>query len=196
MNNYKQALDILQTATSTSPQFPEETNFHKWLEEEYKYLASKKATPPMEEWKMEYYQMLVELGSAEYVLSSVLIYIHSIDRECLAAVKHLFINYDPTSKDKTASIETAHRHAPEKRDKLLEQIQALEARYKLVKRWAKDSAEWKEAAGLTSMHLYQKALDRLEGLVVAHLFELTKMNMSRTGMGPFFLTELTQSARL
>ncbi|KAF9070770.1 hypothetical protein BDP27DRAFT_1220166, partial [Rhodocollybia butyracea] len=27
----------------------------------------------------------------------------------------------------------------------------------------------------------QRALDRLEGLVVARLFELTKLNMSRTG---------------
>ena len=34
---------------------------------------------------------------------------------------------------------------------------------------------------MSASHRYQKALDKLEGLVVARLFELTKMNMSRTG---------------
>lgn len=128
--------------------------------------------------------------------SSALIGVHSVDRERLTAAQRLFIAYDPTTKDETASIETARRHALEKRDKILDQVHALETRYKLAKRWKKDSVEWKEAAGLSSMHSYQKALDKLEGLVVARLFELTKMNMSQTGMGPFFLTELTQIARL
>ena len=66
MNNYKQALEILQTAPAL--QFPSDTNFRGWLDEEYAYLSSKKATPPEEEWKMEYYKRLVELKQSEYVV--------------------------------------------------------------------------------------------------------------------------------
>jgi hypothetical protein len=39
-----------------------------------------------------------------------------------------------------------------------------------------------EAAKLLHMHKYQRALDVLEVLVVAHVFELGCMNHSQTGM--------------
>ena len=61
------------------------------------------------------------------------------------------------------------------------QVQVLEDRHNVPVRWKPGDVQWQEAAKLAAMHRYQKALDRLEGLVVARLFELTKMNMSRTG---------------
>ena len=67
VNNYKQALDVLKTASEATPQFPPETDFRAWLDEEYEYLSSRKATPPEEEWKMEYYKKLVDLTEAESV---------------------------------------------------------------------------------------------------------------------------------
>ena len=70
----------------------------------------------------------------------------------------------------------------------MDHIQALENKHNVQGRWVPGSAEWREAATLTTMHHYQKALDKLEGLVVAHLFELTKMNMSCTGGCSFPLT--------
>lgn len=48
-------------------------------------------------------------------------------------------------------------------------------------RWVPESEEWKAAAKLVSMRQYQRCLDTLEGLVVARMFELTRMNMSQTG---------------
>jgi hypothetical protein len=44
-----------------------------------------------------------------------------------------------------------------------------------------DSVEWQQAAEKVSMRRYQRCIDALEGLVVARMFELTKMNMSQTG---------------
>jgi hypothetical protein len=41
--------------------------------------------------------------------------------------------------------------------------------------------EWKAAANYHSTRAYQKALSKLEGLVVARLFELHKMGLSGTG---------------
>lgn len=51
----------------------------------------------------------------------------------------------------------------------------------IKKRWVPGSEEWERVQKLVSKAKYQKALDKLEGLVVARLFELTKLNMSRTG---------------
>ncbi|KAF9439598.1 hypothetical protein P691DRAFT_616596, partial [Macrolepiota fuliginosa MF-IS2] len=47
--------------------------------------------------------------------------------------------------------------------------------------WAEDSPEYYQAAELVSRQCYQHCLDELEALVVSHVFELTKMNMSQTG---------------
>ena len=41
--------------------------------------------------------------------------------------------------------------------------------------------EWKEVAEYMEICEYQKALDKLEGLVVQWLFELTKMGLAGTG---------------
>jgi hypothetical protein len=50
-----------------------------------------------------------------------------------------------------------------------------------IERWVLGSPEFEEAARMVSMRKYQRCLDDLEGLVVARIFELTKMNRSQTG---------------
>ena len=57
----------------------------------------------------------------------------------------------------------------------------MEMEMGIVARWVSDSLEWKAAAEKVSMRWYQRCLDTLEGLIVACMFELTKMNMSQTG---------------
>jgi hypothetical protein len=47
-------------------------------------------------------------------------------------------------------------------------------------RWTPRSPECQEAAKLLHMRKYQRALDVLEGLVVACVFELSKMNRSQS----------------
>ncbi|KAJ7855627.1 hypothetical protein B0H14DRAFT_3085411 [Mycena olivaceomarginata] len=66
------------------------------------------------------------------------------------------------------------RHVMELRDKVLLAVQDLELRMDLRNRWTPGCAEWSEAAVL-------RALDKLQGLVIARLFELTKCHMSGTG---------------
>jgi hypothetical protein len=78
-------------------------------------------------------------------------------------------------------METARRHALEHYEKDLRVAQDLETRLSIVKRWEPGSPEWQRAGELVSMRRYQRALDHLEGLIVARMFELTKMNMSQTG---------------
>ena len=66
----------------------------------------------------------------------------------------------------------------EARDLLV--IQNLKVKLGIFNHWAPADDEWKQAAEMVGKRRYQKCLDLLEGLVVARMFELTKMNMSQT----------------
>ena len=79
-------------------------------------------------------------------------------------------------------METARRHAIENHDRDLKAVQALELKLEITKHWAPEDGEWQEAARLVAMCKYKRALDVLEGLIVAQMFKLTKMNQSQTGM--------------
>jgi hypothetical protein len=87
----------------------------------------------------------------------------------------------------TTSAETARRHALESEKRDLAAVQVLESKLNIAQRWTSDSVEWQQAAEKVSMRRYQRCLDTLEGLVVARMFELTKMNMSQTGKPPHIL---------
>lgn len=94
----------------------------------------------------------------------------------------MFENLMPGAQDFTRTIETKRRHALEKHDKDLAVVHALELRLGGVSRWAVGSVEFEQAGKLVSMRKYQRCLDELEGLIVARIFELTKMNRSQTGL--------------
>src|ERR1700722_6349417 len=93
----------------------------------------------------------------------------------------------PGRSDKTQSLETNRRHALELRDKNLEVVQDLERKLGVTERWRVGSIEWRAAAKCVAMRKYQCALDNLERLVVARIFELTKMNLSQTGLKISFI---------
>jgi hypothetical protein len=95
-----------------------------------------------------------------------------------------------SQRDNTRTIETARRHAIENHDRDLRAVQALELKLEITQRWTPGNGEWQEAARLVAMCKYQRALDVLEGLIVARMFELTKMNRSQTGKFHFTSDEL------
>jgi hypothetical protein len=78
-------------------------------------------------------------------------------------------------------METARRHALENYEKDLKTVQVLEVKLGIMQRWQSNSLEWQNAGKMVAMRKYQRALDTLEGLIVARMFELTKMNRSQTG---------------
>jgi hypothetical protein len=80
----------------------------------------------------------------------------------------------------TASMETARRHALESQKHLVA-VQIFESKLNVAQQWTSDSMEWQQAAEKVSMRRYQRCIDALEGLVMAQMFELTKMNMSADG---------------
>lgn len=84
-------------------------------------------------------------------------------------------------RDTTASTETACRHALELQKRDLTAVQVLENKLNIAQRWERGSFEWQAAAEMVMMRTYQCCIDVLEGLIVARMFELTKMNQSQTG---------------
>lgn len=105
-------------------------------------------------------------------------------RRKLAAANEVWSNLTASSiskRDMTQSIETARRHAIESHHKEFQAVQTLEKKMGIISRWEPESVEWKAAAEKVVKRRYQRCIDNLEGLVVARMFELTKMNMSQTG---------------
>ncbi len=86
-------------------------------------------------------------------------------------------------KDNSHQIETAHRQAQECYQVKLNKVLALELEMRIHshKQWKPGDPEWEKMSVKLHNHTYQRALDQLEALVVACIFELTKMNMSQTG---------------
>jgi hypothetical protein len=85
------------------------------------------------------------------------------------------------TRDNTMSLKTTWRHTLEGYEKHLKVVKDLEKKLGVANRWEPESVEWVNAGKLVAMRKYQRALDQLEGLIVARMFELTKLNMSQTG---------------
>ncbi|KAJ3833253.1 hypothetical protein F5878DRAFT_654388 [Lentinula raphanica] len=169
VDNYKQALEIEATRPALAKTMNDlgissADTFEEWLKEERDYLNGLKREPAEETLQMEYYQKLVKLQDAE-----------------LSTSINIWIHYTPDGVDQTRKVETQRRHAIESRDDLKAEVQLLELRLGIKDRWVSGSEEWERVKKMVAMAKYQKALDKLEGLVVARLFELTKLNMSCTG---------------
>ena len=82
----------------------------------------------------------------------------------------------------TRQTEMARRHALENYEKDLRLVQDLENKLGISRRWVPRDPEWEDAERLVSNRKYQHAVDHLEGLVVARIFELGKMNRAGTGL--------------
>ncbi|KAG2108078.1 hypothetical protein DEU56DRAFT_874537 [Suillus clintonianus] len=105
------------------------------------------------------------------------VYLQSLTRE--PEVETLQMEY--WQKLNTRNAETAQRHALEDHERYLKLVQALECKLEVEKRWTPHDGEWQRVGRLVANRKYQRALDRLEGLIVARIFELTRMNRAGTG---------------
>ncbi|KAG1775054.1 hypothetical protein EV702DRAFT_1199651 [Suillus placidus] len=160
-NNYKQALDILNDGDATLPNLmrdlkvTDETVFEHWLEEEKVYLRGLMREPEVKTLQMEYWQRLVNLTVSKETLDAAI--------TAFQGSSHLdAVPYDVQAKN-TRNAET------------------LECKLEIEKRWTPHDAEWQRVGRLVANRKYQRALDHLKGLVVARIFELTRMNRAGTG---------------
>ncbi|KAJ3912126.1 hypothetical protein F5877DRAFT_54492 [Lentinula edodes] len=170
-NHYKQALEILGTAESLKMRMrnagiDDARIVFKWLEEEAVYLQNLSKEPLAETLQMEYYGKLVALKECQAVLKEA---------------RHAWLSYRPGERDQTAALERTQRHAQENERKILADVHALESKLDVRVRWTEGSKEWDEAGALVMGAKYRRALDKLEGLLVSRIFELSRLNISGTG---------------
>ncbi|KAJ7362390.1 hypothetical protein DFH08DRAFT_950658 [Mycena albidolilacea] len=87
------------------------------------------------------------------------------------------VSYAKATKE-THRVETKCRHTFKVATKSLGVVQELELKLGIITHWELGSKVWVKAAKMTSSCRYQ--LDQLQGLVVARMFELSKVNMLGT----------------
>ncbi|KAF8842048.1 hypothetical protein BDN67DRAFT_900167, partial [Paxillus ammoniavirescens] len=179
-NNYKQALEKLNKGNVKLPQLMAELNitdksiFKMWLTEGHVYLMSRQKEPEGETLQMTYWQRLVNLAASHAA--------------CNAADSWQVVTPDTATQQSyrgeasaTAKSEMSKHHALEDYEKDLKIVQELESQLNIERQWKPEDKEWRIAAWMVTKQKYQRALDHLEALVVAWIFELGKMNRARTG---------------
>lgn len=85
------------------------------------------------------------------------------------------------SQSSTRTLETARKRGLDTVLTLQKAVQDLESKLEIYDRWEPGSSQWKSTLHMIDTRRYRKALNHLEGLVVARLFELTKAHQSGTG---------------
>ncbi|KAI6015899.1 hypothetical protein BKA83DRAFT_4060676 [Pisolithus microcarpus] len=174
LNNYKQAVCIIQEGKSALLHLMDEIGvtdasvFSAWLLEEKEYLTARSREPEEETLQMEYWQKLVNLDASRKHLS---------DLTWTMATPSSASTPSFVLKD----IATMRRHAMENFEKDLKMAQDLEIKLGVTKRWVPEDEEWQTVGRLVANRKYQRCLDQLESLVVAWIFELSKMNQAGTG---------------
>ncbi|KAJ7054564.1 hypothetical protein C8F01DRAFT_1162020 [Mycena amicta] len=180
VSKYKHTLEVLATLpdlkeTMALLRVSSRDVFETWHSEEREQLKKLSREPPEETMQMEYYQKLVNLEAEEARVSAfmtadiVMMSVEDTD------------NYEADSS-RTRRLETERRHAAERRDNTLLQVQDLERRLNLhpKDRWLPEGDAWRAAAVLVTERRYRRALDTLQKLVVSRLLELAKVNMAGT----------------
>ncbi|KAG1784879.1 uncharacterized protein HD556DRAFT_1435328 [Suillus plorans] len=178
-NNYKQALRIISDGTNSLPKLMHELGledksvFDTWLAEERAYLTSLSHEPNHETIQMEYWQKLLNLSGSKKDLDAA--------TAAWTVTTPSTVEFGPHDIASTNRIETTRRHAMENYEKDLKAVQELETKLGVTRRWEQEDQEWKDVGRLVANRKFQRALDHLEGLVVARIFELSKMNQAGTG---------------
>ncbi|KAH9972566.1 hypothetical protein BGW80DRAFT_1119934, partial [Lactifluus volemus] len=171
LGNYKQVNQLLEELPGVIAEFqsgklPKDTDYHRHLETERQYLLSRRGESPDEEFACEYIQRLIMHQKAKEAHED--------------AVAYCTLNV-PTQSVMHERAEILQQHAFENYQRIQDILHVFENTYSITKRWTPDMPEWQMASKYFATRDYQKALTRLEGLVVARLFELHKMGLSGTG---------------
>ncbi|KAJ6491230.1 hypothetical protein DFH09DRAFT_1252650 [Mycena vulgaris] len=170
VNKYKRALEVKATEPALQEAMRDlgvmtKSVFELWLACEKEVLEGLKREPIEETAAMEYYQRLVNLDAAT------------------ASTTTAGPSHDDYAAQAAATrrLEAQRRHAIDQHTKAELLVNDLEVRLACDVRWTPECEQWKEASAMVKRRRYQRALDHLQGLIIARMFELTKMNMSGTG---------------
>lgn len=107
-----------------------------------------------------------------------------MDREKFEAVK-VRVKKAKSSGKVSAVIHNAWNKAQDNVNELKVTIATLEEKLGITSGWTPGDAQWEAARKLTAEYDYVRALDHLERLVVARLFELSRQHQA--GLGTYLI---------
>lgn len=98
----------------------------------------------------------------------------------ITSLSHSGGSLPPIEQARQRAGETARRRAAEKQQLALNIVQDLEERLGIDRRWTPDHPEFQAATAYIDNRKFIRAVETLEGQVVARLFELSKANLMGT----------------
>ncbi|KAI0700240.1 hypothetical protein C8T65DRAFT_709710 [Cerioporus squamosus] len=185
-NNYVQALDIIK---SKKPVLEESMGLLKLSHEELDRLAKEEASyfetlrdeSPWDVHAIAYVEALQELRAANSELGNA-------DHAFLMSIPENYQWRAPQSgptdyyreTSATRKLETRRRELEDKVRRLTSQVISYELVLHVNRRWQPGDREYEETTKYIATRNYQRALGRLQRLVIQRLFELHKLNVSQT----------------
>ncbi|PPQ79249.1 hypothetical protein CVT24_007507 [Panaeolus cyanescens] len=183
-NNYKQALDIIKDLVPVLERVVEQLgittdDLDQWQQEQAHYFATLGKEPEENVFRVTYVELLKELQEAE---------------QAVTAKNRGFLNAAPDDYDinaggktygselsETRRLESQRKHARDKRERVEIEVLEMEQRLGIATRWNPSMEEYTNTVKYIAERKYQRALDKLQKLVVQRLFELHRLNMSGVG---------------
>ncbi|KAG6819075.1 hypothetical protein H0H93_015744, partial [Arthromyces matolae] len=170
-NNYRQALDIIKknsqdvTEVLLLKQIDEDT-LKAYIEDERLFFSTLGKEPEGDMHAMAYVDLLVELQTVECLIL----------RNQLNDASSKFMNQVPENYQ---FISPEHSYAQGL--SITRKADTSRDRMNITKRWTPASPEYQKTVKYISDRKYERALDKLERLVIQRLFELHKLNLANTG---------------
>ncbi|RDX49545.1 hypothetical protein OH76DRAFT_1418305 [Lentinus brumalis] len=196
-NNYRQALDIIKEKTPVVQEALQalsltQEDIDRFEAEEAEYFSNLRDEDPEDLRDVLYVEALRELREASEELKDTSArYYDRAARSAEAAdaakagVTFLTPTSGPTSYDDdlsaTRKLETRRRYLRDRVDRLSADVTEIEVRLGIDKRWEPTDEKYTSATKYIATRTYQRALGRLQRLVIQRLFELHKMNLAQTG---------------
>ncbi|KAI0707556.1 hypothetical protein C8T65DRAFT_576556 [Cerioporus squamosus] len=200
-NNYRQALEIIKEKTPVMQEALQalaltEEDVRRFEAEETEYFSNLRDEDPEDLRDILYVEALRELWDASEELKDTSArYYDRAARVAEAAdaakagaaagVTFLTPTSGPTSYDgdlsATRKLETRRRYLRDRVDRLSADVTEIEVRLGIETRWSRTDEKYVNATKYIATRTYQRALGRLQRLVIQRLFELHKMNLAQTG---------------
>ncbi|TFK65041.1 hypothetical protein BDN72DRAFT_736735, partial [Pluteus cervinus] len=169
LNNYKQAVRIITSYTPIVEKLKDtlqitDDDFPRWILEEKEYLASLSKKEKISQDAVSYVTRLSALEAFEYVpffFSSI----------------YVLISQEKKARD-TARLREKLR---QKIDMQRDAVDESEVFLGVDTRWTKAQPQYQEVAKYIKNSTFVQAVEKVEGLVVQRLLELSKANLAETG---------------
>jgi hypothetical protein len=179
LNNYKQALDIVHNDAVVLEEAMHslritDDDLDQWEKDELDFFSHIGTEDPHDVHATAYVERLKELAELEA-------------RRLQANAR--FLSYAPSADNRsyagnlsaTRRIETEHRHANERYDRIHKDVCDLELQMGISVRWTPTTPEYVAALKYIEERKYRQALRKLQKLVSQRLFELQRLNVAQTG---------------